>query len=455
MRSGTARSKASDAQPFSGYFEWRPAGGTISIYLSFAVMDQLEAGVMKGFWSVPKRGAEVGGVLFGRAEVSETETVVHIDDFEPVECEHRRGPSYVLSEPDKRRLERTLRKGRTERQVIGFYRSHTRPGLYLDQDDFTLIQNYFPGSSQVFLLVRPHASKTSAGGFFFWEEGTIRRQATYLEFPFSRAEILKERGQAAPPLEVEQEAPQPPVEPPPAHAPVMRGAVRRQPVRPAVPRLPSIPWETYAATARAFLDKAARRAVLGFQHAGWRPWAVAAAILVGMALIEYPLAKLLARRTVASAERSRLPALHIERNGTYLQVNWNRSASVVTRARGGVLEITDGASRRELQLDTHQLRTGGVAYSPTTNDVSFRLELMGSDGNVSESLRVVEGAGLPVSRAANPPQPVPAQDLQPAAPPPAAPVHTAAAAAQPHKTHKPAAKTPRRPPRAVWYDDGL
>jgi hypothetical protein len=450
MRSGTARSREGDARPFPAYFEWRPASGAISIHLSFAVMDQLEADIMKGFCSVPKRGAEVGGILFGHAEISEFETVVHIDDFEPVECEYRRGPSYVLSDADKRRLERTLRKGRADRQVVGFYRSHTRPGLYLDQDDFGLIQSYFPGSSQVFLLVRPHASKTSTGGFFFWEEENLRRQATYLEFPFSRTEILKQTAGGNASADSDSAAAPPPLEAPPpqpaAGVPPGRGAVRPL-VAPSSAR-----WSAYAGSARAFFENTARTAALYVRRAGWRPWAAAAIALVGLALVEYPLLKLLARRTVAGDAEGRPPALRIERNGSYLQVDWNRNSSAVAQAQRGVLEITDGTFRQELQLDARQLRTGSVAYSPATHDVSFRLELVGANGSLSESLRVVEGTGQPASRNAGAQPPVTRPDLGLAGPP-AAPVRTAA-------THSPRPRTAVRKPahrtaRSAWYDDGL
>jgi hypothetical protein len=124
-----------------------------------------------------------------------------------------------------------------------------------------------------------------------------------------------------------------------------------------------------------------------------------------------------------------------------------------------VLEITDGTSRRELQLDTRQLRTGGVAYSPATQDVSFRLELVGADGNVSESLRVVEGGAQPAAPVAGAEPPVASRDLKPVEPPLAAPVRTAATQ-RPHKPRavKPPAAKPaahRTTPRAAWFDDGL
>jgi len=35
---------------------------------------------------------------------------------------------------------------------------------------------YFPDAGNVFLLIKPFASRTSVGGFFFWEDGEINRR---------------------------------------------------------------------------------------------------------------------------------------------------------------------------------------------------------------------------------------------------------------------------------------
>src|SRR5262249_42211937 len=72
--------------------------------------------------------------------------------------------------------------------VVGFYRSHTRDGLYMDEADLSVAQHYFPDAGNVFLLIKPFASRTSIGGFFFWENGEINRQSSYLQFPFHREE---------------------------------------------------------------------------------------------------------------------------------------------------------------------------------------------------------------------------------------------------------------------------
>lgn len=466
MRYGSAQAKGGDARPSPECYEWKPPGRAISVRVSLAVIDQLDAAVMKGFRSVPERGAEIGGVLFGHVAASEEEALVYVEGYEPVECEYRRGASYVLSQADRRRLERTLRKGSAARQVVGFYRSHTRLGLYLDQDDFSLIQSYFPGAHQVFLLMRPHAGKPTTAGLFFWEEGTIHRQSTYLEFPFNRAAIvnagavaeLRDRSPA------ELTLPKPPLEPsapvvaPPEAGP---GPVSVQPItpRPATePRPhPMVPYR---------------------HKAGWGPVAVAACALLCVAAIEYQVLRFSARRPAATLEAEYSPALRVERSGNHLRVGWNQNAPSVLHAERATLRITDGAATRELRLDARQARTGSVLYRPFTKDVSFRLELVGAKTTVSESLRVVETAGpssvqrppaartapLPAVRppaaavagAKIAPAPIPgARPPRTAAPPAsaaAAPVYTAKASPAP-RVQPPKRLAREHPP--AWYDDGL
>lgn len=428
-------------------------------------MDQLDAAVRKGFRSMPQRGAEIGGVLFGHVAASEEEPVVYVEDYEAVECAYRRGPSYVLSEADRRRLERTLRKGTAARQVVGFYRSHTRLGLYLDQDDFSLIQNYFPGVHQVFLLMRPHASKPTAAGFFFWEEGTLRRQSTYLQFPFNRAAILnqgagaelRDHGQA------ELTVPKLPLGP---AAPVAEPAeADRGPV------------SLQAATTRPAIGLRRHPIVVNRDQTGWVPVAIAALVLLCLAGIEYQVLRLSARRPTVVREADYSPALRVERNGSHLQVSWNHNAPPVLHAEHATLRITDGVASKELRLDARQVRSGSVVYMPVTKDVSFRLELVGAKTTVSESLRVIEPAGSlsvktpPVAATAPttaiPPAPaVAAAKIAPAPTPGVRPAQTAAlpvsVAANPVYTAKSSPAVRTQPPKQLarehpraWYDDGL
>src|ERR1022692_3898178 len=90
---------ATPTQDPTGYYVWEVPGQPVVVHLRLDVVDRLAAEVMGGFGSVPKRGAEVGGLLIGTTQPG-VPTVVRIDDFEPVACEYRRGPSYQFTEAD-------------------------------------------------------------------------------------------------------------------------------------------------------------------------------------------------------------------------------------------------------------------------------------------------------------------------------------------------------------------
>jgi hypothetical protein len=345
------------------HYEWKVPGGEVSVQLSLQVIDSISTVLMKPCRAAPGRGVEAGGLLLGRFASDRSGVVV--ESFEPVECEHRRGPSYVLSESDRRRLERALRKRGAS--VIGFYRSHTRPGLYLDQDDLALIASFFTDPSHVFLLVRPQAGKPPAGGFFFWQEGDIQRHTTYLEFPFD-ARLLQ--GQSAP---VEEPAPR---------------AAAASAIPPTVRiRIPN--WRP--------------------PELRWRRVGLAALVLAGFGVLDYQVGKAFGSRP-SETRSSGAPALRVEREGSYLRVNWSRDAAVSLHAGGGMLTIVDGRRRMEIPLDAKQLRMGSVAYAPIGEEVSFQLEIKGSRSSVSESLQVITPPVVSTLR----PQPQP-KPLRPAA----------------------------------------
>ncbi len=368
------------------YYEWRVQGHPLSVHLSLAVIDRLQTEIMKGFWAVPKRGMEVGGVLIGRVEPGEN-TVVVIDDREPVSCEHRRGPSYVMSEPDRKRLEKVLRRSNDGMQVVGFYRSHTRLGLYLDQDDMAVIDSYFTDPNNVFLLVRPDATKPGTAGFFIREEGDFHRQSTYLEFPFSSAELLKQSG-----VLVEESAPAHVAVAPPAETPAPPALAAPSSPRPMV--LPALPVRV--------------------RRLKWKAAGAIAAGVIAFGALEYRALTYFRRPAVVSADFA--PSLSIEPSGGYLQLNWNRNAAAVLKAERGVLSITEGAFRKDLNLDERQLRTGSVVYAPRGNEVNFRLELQRGRTTVSESLRFVSNPPIPLETA-KAPQAKPEPEPEPPPPP--------------------------------------
>jgi hypothetical protein len=146
------------------------------------------------------RGIEAGGLLLGRTQRDGGQTLVVIEDFEPLQCEHLAGPSFILSASDRRALEARLRRRKATggSSLAGFYRSNTRQGYGATIEDVALMSAYFSESSNVFLLIQADRDAPLTAGFLIWEGGSIRSQKSRLEFPFSGADLVMHAHVAAP-----------------------------------------------------------------------------------------------------------------------------------------------------------------------------------------------------------------------------------------------------------------
>src|SRR6266852_7563176 len=84
----------------STFYAWHPPEKLITVHLNVEVCDGLGPRATEALKSLPRRGLEVGGLLLGWVEKSgelvekSGELTVVVQDFEPFEAEHARGPSY-------------------------------------------------------------------------------------------------------------------------------------------------------------------------------------------------------------------------------------------------------------------------------------------------------------------------------------------------------------------------
>lgn len=91
--------------------------GPLQVRLAGRAMAGIRDDVVRALASVPKRGAETGGLLTGQR----VDGTIWVEGFVPVPCEHRFGPSYRLSEKDLSVLTETAAKQGS--RLVGFYRS--------------------------------------------------------------------------------------------------------------------------------------------------------------------------------------------------------------------------------------------------------------------------------------------------------------------------------------------
>jgi hypothetical protein len=369
-------------QDASGYYVWEAAGKGFEVHVHLDVIDALLAEIMRGFGAVPKRGAEVGGLLLGSIERGGA-TVVRIEDFEPVECGYRRGPSYLFSPEERETFENACAGRRPDASrtspersslqsyAVGFYRSHTRDGLSLAPEDIDLMDRCFSGPSHVALLVKPFATKASPAGFFFREDGLFQ-ETTPLEFPFRRRELTGE------------EAPE------------------RRPVTDRRPRYRGGRALVRAVSENDFVEEADGEnlgnsgGAQGVAYAITTParsrigpwmWIPLSFIflLLGVAL-GYLAALNVQPRGAAGAANYSLSMTVLE-TGDTLSLRWNGESPVIRKADRGVLEIHDGDYAKVMDLDAPQLRNGTIVFRNQTKMVSFRLTVyLNADLSVSENL---------------------------------------------------------------------
>ena len=174
--------------PDSRYYLWNPPGSPAAVELSLQVIDKLTALLRQTTIFVEPtpahRPLETGGILLGRRLES---GAVAVDDLEEVPSEHRKGASFALTALDRTHLAQQLNKlAKRGRTVVGYFRTHTRQGMYLDHYDEAVIRQYFSDPWQVVLLAKPEPGEVPSGGFFFWEEGQMDLRQTCLPFPLDR-----------------------------------------------------------------------------------------------------------------------------------------------------------------------------------------------------------------------------------------------------------------------------
>lgn len=400
------------------YYNWAPDGKPVQVWLDFDVIDRMSAEVMRGFGSVPKRGAEVGGVLLGRVDTTGKLTI-HVHDFVIVPCDYRRGPSYQLTSADTQLFSDAVAKATqgtaADLRPVGYFRSHTRDGMGLTEDDLQLFSNFFADPTSVILLVRPFATKVSQAGFFFEENGQIRSDATYLTFPFRRRELgggsIGENPRHGTYLQG-AEAPvasEPSVDGPLSDFAAGNSVENRRLFGNAEE---SAPGSEAGAFSREPLGNAAQAVGLGGGPNFGNPNLVGteASQKIKKSWVWLPLSSIFLMLGVVVgfliATTMRPPntgvplsayslSMTVQQESDSVHVTWDRGAVPVAIATRGILHIQDGDFYKAVDLKAADLRTGSVIIRNVGSNVTLRLEVFLLDRNTLSEVRVVKNVNAP------------------------------------------------------------
>src|ERR1700733_12610158 len=98
--------------------------------------------------------SECGGLLVGTVRRDGDQVQIIVRLFTPISCSYQDGQLFHLSDSDKSTLQLSIASyGNPDWYCIGFYRSHCRPGLELDEEDLRLAREHLRYPPIIFLLV--------------------------------------------------------------------------------------------------------------------------------------------------------------------------------------------------------------------------------------------------------------------------------------------------------------
>jgi hypothetical protein len=386
-----------------------PQGNLVGVEYSLVVIEEIRQAVTEGFQRFARGGIEVGGVLYGTYD-GKTARFLAVRE---IACEHAHGPSFVLSGKDRAALTDQLGRDRLDErlegfQALGWYVSHTRSDIVLQQGDQETYEAFFPELWQVALVVRPGRGGAMRAGFFVREaDGTVKTDCSYLDFNFPDRV-------ANPPSQVDRS----PME---RHPP---GGERRE----IPPSEAAVGWESpEAGFMQRRIDFAGPEAA-GTQLPGnqlpvmqpvrapeftpspeakwqWRGWVIGAVVVLMAALLGIAGLRYFGGRNYFGAPSPAEPiSLAVFEQGAehegQLRVEWNHLAAPIRNASAGTLEITDGKDVRTVALSKEDLLRGSFTYARTSGDVQIRLQVQNADGEkIQEASRFL---GTPPRAAADP-----------------------------------------------------
>lgn len=362
----------------SATITWSVPECPFTVQASARVLDDIRLAVTDAFFSLPRGGAEIGGLLLGKFDHSR----LIISGYAALACEHAYGPSFTLSPPDEERLTVLLAAHANHAgglRPVGWYHSHTRSGIFLSDADLGIQQRFFPEPWQVALVMKPHTFEPTRIGFFFREaDGSVHASACYREGVLDPLPI-RQMPSGAPTAPPSNEPPPRRFRPDAVTGPGLGRVLDVAPVAaPAEAAEAAIPVPETTATelpAPKFLTESAS------SSRRWMAVGIGIVALLGTLGAAFQVRQMWLPQVLdvlrqEPAVTTAPPALGlntIDREGQ-LQINWDGNSPAVRRASDAVLEITDGGPLPvAIQLDTGHLETGAFTYARTSEKVDVKL----------------------------------------------------------------------------------
>jgi hypothetical protein len=336
----------------SNFYVWR-AADDFAIHLNLHVVTQLTAHLARK--GPGNQSSDIRGILIGRTIETPFRATV-IEDFELLPCTEEP----LNHDSDNAMFEIASRMAETgnEQRAIGFFRSRRDGTLNLGPQDLETFSRLFCEAGNIALLIQTSKRGNESGAaLFHWQRGGAHPRDFGFGFPFDAAQLA-------------------------AGHPGWRFGNPLQAPAPAM--MPSQATRAIKQSRPATMTLSAVREPIRW----WRLLPTAALVAIGVGALQ--LAMNFNQTVSASDESQRGLGLKVTSRQHQLEIRWNRQSAAVAAAKNGVMKIAEGGITESVNFDKDQLEDGFVAYTPTTNDVSIRLQVTGQDGGTaSESIRAV------------------------------------------------------------------
>jgi hypothetical protein len=148
------------------YGTWKDSDSPYQIQYALPVFREIEFYVGEGFRRISYGGIEHGGLLFGRR----ADSIIYLEAFRPIECEHASGPSFSLTEKDRTVLKQQLASYEEQPELsglvpAGLFISHSRRDLRVGDDELNLLHEFFGEPWQSLVIVKPEKFKPAQFAF--------------------------------------------------------------------------------------------------------------------------------------------------------------------------------------------------------------------------------------------------------------------------------------------------
>jgi hypothetical protein len=305
------------------YVRWNPDRSPHAVELRLDLVAQISADLVQA----ERLGIEVGGLLLGTLPGAESPTL-RIDEVVMITRRFEDGAIYMLEPGQQNRFAEIRESAKTRGRVaVGFFRSHLRPGpLQPSVADKTLMAEHFGHSLFVFLLIQSREPRTAA--FFLSSNGQLPEQPSVRKFFFDDSEFKF---------------------------------------------LPEVAGEEIETRTSDFVGPEAS------VDERYRWLAVASIAALALLLILGAFAGGISRLFRPPSNKLDLA---VSNTANVLRISWDHNAPFVTRAKGAVITLVDGQSRREIHLGPDEMKLGEVDYEHQSSKVDISVAVDSPDVNL-------------------------------------------------------------------------